>query len=108
MANEEKRYPIWSNNGNSVENNTINMNNSNFTMNSFALKGDNVIRNNVINMINSHLKQNSYGFSCRNIMDNNKLKLNNSTIEQSCVIIVKDKGMKRPHIRVTKRVIKGK
>lgn len=28
--------------------------------------------------------------------------------EQSCVIIVKDRGMKRPHIRVTRRTLKGK
>jgi hypothetical protein len=106
---DKKRYPIWSNtNGNRVENNTINMNNSNFTMNSFSFKGDNIIRNNVIDMINSHLKQNSFGFSCRNLMDNNSIKLENSTIEQSCVIIVKDRGMKRPHIRVTKRVMRGK
>lgn len=78
MAKSEKRYPIWSNNGNRVENNTINLNNSNFSMNSFAISGDNIIRNNVINMINSKLQQNSYGFNCRNLMDNNKLRLKNS------------------------------
>lgn len=107
MANQEKRYPIWnSNKGNHVENNTINMNNSTFTMNSFNIKGDNVIKNNIINMANSVLRQNSYGFACHNIMDNNKVNMKNSSIEQNCVMIVKDKGMFRPHLRVTKRIIR--
>ena len=105
---KDKRYPIRGNNGNTIENSTINLNNSNLEMNSFSINGDNTVRNNIIDMVNSKLKQTSYGFACRNIMDNNKIKLKNSTIEQSCVIIIREKGMRRPHIRVMRRTLRGR
>lgn len=101
MAN--KKYPLW---GNYLENNTIQMNNSNFSMNNFALRGENVIRNNLFDLVNSTIKQNSYGFSCSNLMNNNKFHLKNSQIEQSCVIIIKEKGFKKPQVKVFKRMVK--
>lgn len=101
----DKKYPIW---GNRLENNTIQMNNSEFTMNSIGATSDNLIRNNIFDLINSSIKQSSYGFSCKNLMENNKFKLRGSTIEQSCVIIMKERGMKKPQIRTIKRIIRGK
>ncbi len=99
----DKKYPIW---GNRLENNTIQMNNSNFSMNSFGVNNENIIRNNIFDLVNSTVKQNGYGFSCKNLMENNKFKLKNSQIEQSCVIIIKEKGFKKPQVKVFKRVVK--
>ena len=106
MTQSNKKYQIWtSNKGNRVENNTINMNNSNFSMSSFNFIGDNVLRNNIFNMDNSTFRQNSYGFSCKNIADN-KFHLKNSKIEQSCVIIFKNGFGKKPFATTIKRTIK--
>ena len=107
MASSNKKYPIWtSNKGNRVENNTINMTNSNFSMSSFSFIGDNVIRNNIFNLNNSNFKQTSYGFACKNISDNNKFHLKNSTIEQNCVIMFKNGFGKKPFVTTIKRTIK--
>ena len=105
---EQKKYPIWTaNKGNRIENSTINMNNSNLSMSSFNIKGDNVIKNNVIDMINSKINQTSYGFSCRNINAGNKFELKNSVIEQNCVIIFKNGFGKRPFRTSFKKTIRG-
>ena len=81
-SNSNKKYQIWtSNKGNRVENNTINMNNSQF-------------------------KQTSYGFACRNIVTGNKFHLKDSTIEQNCVIIFKNGFGKKPFVTTIKRTIK--
>lgn len=104
----EKKYPIWtSKNGNHIENNVINMNDSAINMSSFSIKGENVFRNNITDLVNSKINQTAYVFSCRNLMSGNKFKLKNSTIEQNCVIIFKNGFGKRPFRTSFKRTIRG-
>ena len=104
----EKKYPIWtSKNGNHIENNTINMNNSVMNMSSFNFAGNNVFKNNVVDMVNSKINQTSYGFACKNIVAGNEFQMKNSSIEQNCVIIFKNGFGKRPFRTTFRKTIRG-